>query len=66
MKPMTWLAAGLWLALIVGAVGCSNNPKATKACKGQAVTSHECNACCVRNGAVASMWSGSCSCSGTR
>jgi len=66
MKPMAWLAAGLWLALMVGAVGCSDNPNATAACKGKAVTNSECNACCTRNGASASVFAGSCSCKGTR
>jgi len=65
MRGMLWIGAGC-LTLLFGAAGCSDNASATAKCKGSTVTRHECNACCKRNGAIASRWWGSCGCNGNR
>ena len=64
MRRLVWL--GVSLALLIAAVGCKENRKATMACKGKAGNSTVCNSCCSLNGASGSVWSGGCSCVGGR
>ncbi len=60
MRRIAWI----WIALAVAVVGCSENGKATAACRGMQ-NGFRCSGCCSQNGASSGVLvQGVCSCRG--
>jgi len=60
-KAAAWIMLGV--AVTLGAAACSENPKATEACKDKS-NADDCDKCCHSNGANGYKYIGNCACLG--